>query len=411
MSGSRSRVTRTLSTCFTRDSAGIITSVDASMTQVLGWSSDQLVGRPSTDFIHPEDQPSAVGAWFNMLAAPNDTRVWRGRYHSADGTWKWVETVNLNQLGDPSNPVVASTMTVITVDQVSAEEELRAREQLHSRLSDALPVGVFQIDRDRRITFTNDRFHTIVGCDPAATTEAQFANVVPEDQIRLDAVLSAVLGDETVDDIDIHLRPASKTKRPSDDRFCVLSMRPLTDSNGRVSGAIGCLSDITDRVQLRKQLELRASTDGLTACLNRATTLETLAATLSDRTRTGNPTAIMFIDIDQFKSVNDRLGHAAGDRLLEIVARRLRDGVRDGDQVGRIGGDEFLVICPGVDSSETAAKLSQRLNRAVTGTIDIADQLVELRASIGVAWTDQPVDADTFVAQADEAMYCSKQAH
>ena len=400
-----------MSACFTRDAAALITSVDAAMVEVLGWRPDQLVGRASTDFIHPEDQPSAIGAWFSMLTAPGDTRVWRGRYQSADGTWKWVETVNVNRLDDADHPTVASTMALIASDQVSAEEELRARKQLLSRLSDALPVGLFQIDTTRHITFTNDRFHTIVGCAPAATTDAQFATVVADDQIRLDAVFAAVLADETVDDIDIRIElgGAARESTPAE-RVCVLAMRPLTDSNGDVSGAIGCISDITDRVQLRRQLEIRASVDALTTCLNRATTLERLAATLADQANSAAPTAIMFIDLDQFKTVNDRLGHAAGDRLLEIAARRLRAAVRDCDQVGRLGGDEFLVICPGVDTEATALDIGQRLTEALTATIAIDTNSVELRASIGVAWTDRPIDADTFVARADEAMYEAKQA-
>jgi diguanylate cyclase (GGDEF)-like protein/PAS domain S-box-containing protein len=400
-----------VSACFVRDAAAVITRVDDAMSEVLGWRADQLVGRPSTGFIHPEDQPSAIAAWFSMLSAPGDTRVWRGRYQSADGTWKWVETLNRNQLDDPIDPAVYSTMTPITVDQVSAEEELRARKQLLSRLSDALPVGLFQIDGDRHVTFTNDRFHAIVGCPPAATADAQFVSVITEDKIRLDAVLSAVLSDEPVDDIEIRLQPApaSPDLLPGE-RVCVLAMRPLTDSDGTVTGAIGCLSDVTDRAQLRRELELRAATDSLTSCMNRARTLELLADVLSDQATSGAPTAIMYIDLDEFKAVNDRFGHAAGDRLLEIAARRLRGAVRDDDEIGRIGGDEFLVICPDVDTTFTALAIGERLTGALTATIRIEPHTVELRASVGIAWTDEPIGADAFIARADHAMYQAKRA-
>src|ERR1700722_4300917 len=145
-------------------------------------------------------------------------------------------------------------MSLVAAEQVGFEEELRARRQLLSRLSDALPVGLFQIDADRQVTFTNDRFHTIVGCPPAATIEAQFAAVVPPDLMLLDAMLSAVLSDHLVDDIDLRLRPTT-TDPAGSERVCELAIRPLTDSSGKVSGAIGCLSDVTERVQLRRQLE------------------------------------------------------------------------------------------------------------------------------------------------------------
>jgi diguanylate cyclase (GGDEF)-like protein len=381
------------------------------MVKVLGWRADQLVGRASTEFLHPEDQASGIAAWFAMLTAPGDTRVWRGRYQGADGSWKWVETVNVNRLDDPHEPVVSSTMTLVTVEQVSLEEELRARKQLISRLSDALPVGLFQIDTDRRVSFTNDRFHTIVGCPRAATIEAQFLTVVPGDRARLDAMLTAVLADQAVDDIDIHLRfpPGGPDVATAGERVGVLALRPLTDSAGAVTGAIGCLSDITDRVQLQRELETRASIDALTSCLNRGAALDLLEVYLARSGYHGVGTAIMFVDLDRFKDVNDRYGHAAGDQVLQIAARRLAATVREDDRVGRIGGDEFLVICPNLENPTTALALGHRLAEAVTADIVIGNQIVELRASIGVAWTHQPLAADIFVAQADAAMYESKQ--
>jgi diguanylate cyclase (GGDEF)-like protein/PAS domain S-box-containing protein len=396
---------------FTRDAAALITAVDSSMVEVLGWRPDQLVGRASTGFIHPEDQASAVAAWFAMLSAPGDTRTWRGRYQAVDGSWKWVETVNVNRLDDPGRPEVSSTMTLVTVEQVSVEEELRAREQLISRLSDALPVGLFQIDAERRVTFTNDRFHTIVGCRRAATTDAQFVTLAPKDRVLLDTMLTAVLADQEVDDIDIHLSiPTGPAASPAAARVGVLALRSLTDDGGRVTGAIGCLSDITERVHLQQELQIRASTDGLTTCLNRSTTLELLETSLTRQGDANSGTAIMFVDLDHFKRVNDRHGHGVGDQVLQIAARRLASALREGDRIGRLGGDEFLVICPKVDNAGTARELGHRLADAITADITIGKDIIELRASIGVAWTDQPLQADTFIAQADTAMYQSKQA-
>jgi diguanylate cyclase (GGDEF)-like protein/PAS domain S-box-containing protein len=395
---------------FTRDEAAVITAVDDSITEVLGWTPGQLVGRPSTEFIHPEDQPSAVAAWFAMLSAPGEPRVWRGRYQTATGTWQWVETVNVNRLEDEDAPFVCSTMTRISVDQVSVEEELRARKQLLSRLADALPVGLFQMDADRMITFTNDRFHAIVGCASAATVAAQFATVVPADRKELDALITAVLASEPIDDIDIRLAVPAEDPRgvATAERVCVIAMRPLTDSEGRVNGAIGCLSDVTERALLRRELEIRASVDPLTSCLNRGTTLDLLTRTLAEQAERAAPTAIMFVDLDSFKEVNDELGHAAGDAVLEVAARRMTGALRPGDELGRLGGDEFLVICPNVEGRSVALTIGTRLARTLTADIEIGESTVALRASIGVAWTSDLIDADTFVAQADSAMYEAK---
>jgi len=106
--------------------------------------------------------------------------------------------------------------------------------------------------------------------------------------------------------------------------------------------------------------------------------------------------------------VNDRFGHAAGDRLLAETAERLREAARKGDAVGRVGGDEFIVICPRVPSSAQAIKVAERVAAATTAVIDVGTALVELRTSVGVAWTAEALDADAFLAQADSAMYQSK---
>ncbi len=117
----------------------------------------------------------------------------------------------------------------------------------------------------------------------------------------------------------------------------------------------------------------------------------------------------MFIDLDRFKSINDGHGHAAGDRVLAIAAERLRTAVRNVDQVGRLGGDEFLVLCPGVESEARALEIAQRLACVLDTTVDLEPGIVELKASVGVAWTAEAIGGDALVAQADDAMYTSKQ--
>jgi diguanylate cyclase (GGDEF)-like protein/PAS domain S-box-containing protein len=403
-------VPASLTVQMTRDTAGVITSVDEGIVDMLGWRPEQLIGSPSTRFIHLEDQPSAIAAWMEMITSPGLTYVWRGRYRTASGSWRWVETVNC--LEDSDSPIVSSSMTQVTVKQASVEEELRAREQLLSRLSDALPVGVFQVDLAGHVTFTNDLLHAIVGVHPVATIEAQMSTVVANDRPLLDAALVAVLADQPVDDLEIRLcHPAAEPSLVADaGRVCLLSLRALTDGAGVVSGAVGCLSDVTDRVQLRHELEVRASVDKLTSCLNRAATLELLVRTIAEPDVTGGGNAVVFIDLDRFKSVNDQLGHAAGDRLLIAAADHLRGAVRDRDHIGRLGGDEFLVICPGVESSAQALSIAKRIAAAMTATVDVGPGAVMLQASIGVAWTTEALDADTLIARADSAMYESKRA-
>jgi diguanylate cyclase (GGDEF)-like protein len=391
----------------TRNAIGIIQSIDERIYDLLGWRPDQLIGSSSTTFIHSDDQASAIAAWVRMLDAPDGAGLWRGRYQSAYGTWVWVETVN--RYGGDDNQIVTTEMTGATVEQVSMEERLYARGQLLSRLSDALPVGVFQVNLDRHVTFTNDRLHVIVGAGVRASIEEQLSAIVDEDWHLFEEALEAALTDRSVADIELRLRvpPESPDTEPHQERVCLLGLRTLTDSVGVVSGAVGCLSDITERAQLRQELEVRASIDALTSCLNRAATLELVGRTVTEMQGDGG-NAVVFIDLDRFKSVNDDLGHAAGDRLLVEAADRLRDAIRDGDHVGRFGGDEFLVICPRVESPDQAAEIAERIAAALSSTVNLECGPVQLRASVGVAWTTEVLDADTLIARADSAMYESK---
>jgi diguanylate cyclase (GGDEF)-like protein len=216
--------------------------------------------------------------------------------------------------------------------------------------------------------------------------------------------LSAVLADQAVDDIEIRLLNSATGSQ----RVCRLSVRALTDGSGLASGAIGLLSDVIDGAQLRRELEIRASVDQLTSCLNRAATLDLLATVLARDEPTERGTAVAYIDLDRFKPVNDRFGHAAGDRLLVAVAERLRLAVRGCDSIGRLGGDEFLVICPGVEGASTAIEIGERLAAVLHTTVDLGAGTVELRASIGLAWTCETLDPDVLIARADVAMYESK---
>ena len=288
-------------------------------------------------------------------------------------------------------------------EQKAAEQEisrLLSREQLLSRLSEALPVGLFEIDRTGHITFDNDRMRALAGYLPGE--EGLLSSVVAEDRPVLEAALAAALADQPVDDLELRL-VVTNTQR-----VCEMSMRPLTDATGEVTGAVGYLSDVTDRAQLHRELEVRASVDKLTSCFNREASLELVEAMTAAPKAPTEGNALIYVDLDDFKSVNDRLGHAAGDSLLVAASDRLRGAARRGDAVGRLGGDEFLVICPRVESSSQAVRIAERVAAATEATIDVGTGVVELRTSVGVAWTTKAIDADAFLAQADSAMYESK---
>jgi diguanylate cyclase (GGDEF)-like protein len=347
-----------------------------------------------------------------MIGAPRSTRSWRGRYRAQDGAWRWIEAVNTNRLDDSENPGVYTVMYPARADFVSAEDELRARDELLTRLSDALPVGIFQIDQDCRVVFTNGRLHHILGAPPAGDLESQFAVLLNADHARLVSAIEAVFAGEEVDDLELHFHVEVPHPDFAATRVCQVSLRPLT--NGAldgVTGAIGSIGDVTDRVELRRELELRASTDSLTGCLNRGATFEMLDRALRRAVEAKTGVSAIFVDLDGFKVINDRYGHSTGDQALLGAADRIRSALRASDVVGRLGGDEFLVICPEVSHAEEGLAVAARIRQAVGGEVTTSQGAVALAASIGVAWTGPPGEAaDSLIARADAAMYQSKLA-
>jgi diguanylate cyclase (GGDEF)-like protein len=190
-------------------------------------------------------------------------------------------------------------------------------------------------------------------------------------------------------------------------------MRALLSADGAVVGGVCCLADITDAARMRAELEARASVDALTGCMNRSAVMSALEAMLADESTTdGDGLAAVFIDLDDFKSVNDQFGHAVGDLYLAAVGGRLQHVVRGDDVVGRLGGDEFLLVCTSIRNDEEARSLGDRVAATITSPITIGGVSLTPTASVGVAWTTirRGIDADALIAESDAAMYVAKHA-
>lgn len=164
--------------------------------------------------------------------------------------------------------------------------------------------------------------------------------------------------------------------------------------------------DVSERKRLETQLREMALSDGLTGLANRRGFMEALEKAVSRSTRFGHPMALLFMDLDRFKQINDHFGHHAGDLALQSFARRLERCVRKGDTVARLGGDEFTVLAEGVDSGEQAETIAHKIIEALEPPLEGSG--LRLRASIGISLYRAPADASQFLREADRAMYLAK---
>ena len=386
-----------------KDDRAFLVKVDDAITEILGYGADELLGSRSLDFVHEDDHRAVIDHWLQTVSQGGSPRRVRQRWRRADGSWVWFEVTNVDLRDDPAHGCVIAEMVDIS-EEMAAHEALRAREQLLDRLASTVPVGLFQIDTTRQIVYTNERLHQILGLEREAAVAEQLATIVPGHRAAVDRAIDAVLDDGANADVEVELvLPGS-----GDTRFCTISLRALSHEDGEVSGAIACVTDVTDSAQMREELRRRATFDELTGCYSRAAILAELDANL-DSGRRNARRAVMFVDLDRFKEINDRQGHAAGDEILRAVGEALRGALRDADLVGRLGGDEFLLLCPDIAGPEEAMRLAGRLVADVRNAVGRATGAVGVHLSMGVAWSEgDGVDADALVAAADRAMYESK---
>jgi diguanylate cyclase (GGDEF)-like protein/PAS domain S-box-containing protein len=276
-----------------------------------------------------------------------------------------------------------------------------------SALQRSRTAAVVVLDRDAAIRSWNDGAELILGWPAAEVTGRSWP--LPEafpDPVRrrqAAAEAAAVLAGSS--------RSQEWTLRRADGELARVHVvhEPVLGAAGEVTGSVLVGFDQSRRARWEQALVRQALQDGLTGLPGRSMLLQALTGVLADRRRP-NAAAVLFCDLDNFKEVNDRFGHEAGDRVLVEVARRLRAAVRGDDLVARFGGDEFLVLVPLQGSSQLAVEVADRVAAALARPIELPEGSIEVAASIGVAIADPTDDPDEVLRRADAAMYRAKRS-
>lgn len=184
----------------------------------------------------------------------------------------------------------------------------------------------------------------------------------------------------------------------------------VRDSNGQTIAALGILRDITPIKQAEQQLQKMATHDALTNLPNRVLFQDRLDNALAQAHRNNRTVALLFLDLDGFKTVNDTLGHEYGDQLLQSVARRLLNCIREGDTAARLGGDEFVVILPNSGQLANVTDITDRICTAINRPFNLGQHTANIAVSIGISlYPQHGQDAKTLLKNADDAMYQAKQ--
>ena len=281
---------------------------------------------------------------------------------------------------------------------------LGASEEKFRQLSTVSPVGIFQVDLEHNIIYVNNRWSQIIGIEQDnASLENWLSRVRSADRRRVLKAWSALMEHHQGFVVEVGFEKGDGIT------WSIIEASVLHDGKGEVYGYMGAISDITALKNAQLQMETLAFFDPLTGLSNRRLFIDRLEKAVSESRRRNTFIALLFIDLDQFKRVNDSLGHEAGDQLLVEIARRLEGSVRASDTVSRIGGDEFTVLLGDIDSSNGVRHICEKILTRLGKPIAINNQEVITTVSIGI--TLGPADGDsgsTLMRNADMAMYQAK---
>jgi diguanylate cyclase (GGDEF)-like protein/PAS domain S-box-containing protein len=266
--------------------------------------------------------------------------------------------------------------------------------------------GIVVYDRDLRYVVWNRSMEELTGLSAESVLGRTATDVFPHLREQgVDEMIQRAMRGESVSSPDIHYYV------PGSSRSGWVSgvYRPHYDASGNVAGVIGLVRDITERKTAEQQIEYQAYHDALTGLANRRLFQEHLTLALALAGRRRRLVAVLFLDLDHFKLVNDTLGHTLGDALLREVGVRLKRAVREGDTVARVGGDEFTIVLQDLEKKEDAASVAQKVIHAVSEPVVIDGHRLYVTTSVGVTvFPDDGEDAETLLKNADNAVYRAK---
>jgi len=303
---------------------------------------------------------------------------------------------------------IESMLEIFASRAATELERLRAETQMQ-KLSSAIEQTADMViitDRKGKIEYVNPAFERTTGY-AAAEAIGRTPSLVKsgkQDTALYQKLWQTILSGEVYNEVLINRRKDGSLY------YEEKTITPLKDETGRVTHFISTGKDVTERMQTQERLEFMAQHDALTALPNRALLLDRLKQSVARARWHQRMVAVLFIDLDRFKTINDTLGHEAGDQLLMQLGERFSRIVREGDTVGRFGGDEFVILLDDVASDKDISGVAQKVLDALKAPFDIQQQHLYISASIGISlFPNDGEDGNTLLRNADIAMYRAKE--
>jgi diguanylate cyclase (GGDEF)-like protein/PAS domain S-box-containing protein len=394
---------------FSLSADGVITSWNSGAMLTFGYEARDVIGRHYAMIFTDADIAERIPEKELLRAVDSGKATCDGWHVRKDRSLLWC-TDTVQPLRDAAGAVVGFTKIVHDTTETHLAEELlrESEERLRLLIEGVTNYAIFSIDVAGNILLWNSGAEKLYGYSAAEIVGKNFSIIYTADAVaeNLPGIeLANASRDGQAPDEGWHVR------RNGDLFYASGQLKRLDpDPDGTPRGFVKIAHDITDRVRSEESMKLRAFSDDLTQLANRASFADSLRKAIARAGEFPNQRfAVIFLDLDQFKIVNDSLGHGVADGLLVHVARTLERCVRPGDSVARLGGDEFTILLPDLRSEAEATRVAERINAALGKTIVLGGVDVFTTASIGIAVG--PADYETaeqVLRDADTAMYEAK---
>ncbi len=385
------------------DNQAIISQINRAAEKSCGKSRQELAHKPVHEFFHPENI-SVENC--ELCKAIKQGKHIQDRLVAFPEKKQWfIVSLTPIRVADKNSGMI-HLFTDIT-EQTRVKSELQDNEKKMAQLLNTIPNGIQKNDLNGLITYSNTSHHRILGWK-----DGQLIGQYIWDNLQ-DETSKQELSDYLAYLIEKQPEPTSFTSasitRDGKEVTLEIVWDYLRDSEGELIGFISVISDITRLKQAEEQILHQAHFDSLTSLPNRFLSLDRLSQLINEAQRDSELVAVIYLDLDDFKKINDTLGHDSGDKLLIKVAKRLRNTVPDGDTIGRLGGDEFIVLLGGLKDAADAMPLVVKLLNCFKKAFKIAKRELILTASVGISiYPDDGKDSSTLLRSADSAMYHSK---
>jgi diguanylate cyclase (GGDEF)-like protein/PAS domain S-box-containing protein len=368
-------------------------------------NTESLIGRLSGDFVHPMDQVRSSNriqqvAVPEQAGRPNKSSEFRIRTARGNLRMVLISSVAMEWDGAPAVLMCGLDMT----HQSEIEAQLRESEQNFRRLFDSLQDVYYRTNAQGVVQHVGPGVRRVLGYEPHEIEGRTAESYYPQSTDR-DAFKAAIMEHGEVSDF-----PGQMVRRDGTVIDISISSHALYDHAGNFAGVEGIYRDVTQRKNLERELQRLATTDMLTGIANRRAFLETAESAYAHSCRSGEPLTLLMLDLDHFKSINDRFGHLEGDRALVAFAQAVKSQLRASDAVGRLGGEEFGVLLPLTtlaEGLEAAARILHSV-RALELTDDTG-QAYRITTSLGVgAFRQSDRSLRDMLDRADQALYLAK---